>query len=245
MPARDAAGAPARIPYAGYHHLLKRRFEEAIDIFLAAAGRTGAERGASPAHWRRPTAASASRRWPTRCAAACAPCAATSGCSARAIRRIIRCACAPNCCGRRADLFPILREATPVRMDLTHSGWSDIFFLGMDYPEGARVLNISVDLAVRGASAAEPKPPVEAYLRVIDRAGAAPGQRRSAGHRGDRLSRRSVRFRARLPGAAEGRGDRLRDSCRRAWRAPAEPLADVLARSHRRPRATASRSSAR
>ena len=30
------------------------------------------------------------------------------------------------------------------------------------------MLNISVDLAVRGASAAEPKPPVEAYLRVID-----------------------------------------------------------------------------
>jgi hypothetical protein len=34
--------------------------------------------------------------------------------------------------------YPILRERTPVRMDLTHSGWSDIFFLGMDYPEGAR-----------------------------------------------------------------------------------------------------------
>ena len=37
--------------------------------------------------------------------------------------------------------YPILCEATPVRMDLTHSGWSDIFFLGMDFPEGARVLN--------------------------------------------------------------------------------------------------------
>ena len=35
-------------------------------------------------------------------------------------------------------------------MDLTHSGWSDIFFLGMDFPEGARVLNVSVDLGVRG-----------------------------------------------------------------------------------------------
>ncbi len=34
-------------------------------------------------------------------------------------------------------------------MDLSHSGWSDIFFLGMDFPEGARVLNISIDLAVR------------------------------------------------------------------------------------------------
>ena len=42
-------------------------------------------------------------------------------------------------------LFPILIERTPVRLDLTHSAWSDIFFLGMDYPEGARVLNISVE----------------------------------------------------------------------------------------------------
>jgi hypothetical protein len=65
-----------------------------------------------------------------------------------------------------APAFPILRETTPVRMDLTHSAWSDIFFLGMDFPEGARVLNISIDLAVRGAG--EPRPPVEACLRVID-----------------------------------------------------------------------------
>src|SRR5688500_4141656 len=63
--------------------------------------------------------------------------------------------------------FPILSEKTPVRMDLTHSAWSDIFFLGMDFPQGARVLNVSIDLAVRGRDAA-PKPPVEAYLRVID-----------------------------------------------------------------------------
>src|SRR5213075_1077739 len=38
------------------------------------------------------------------------------------------------------------------------------FFLGMDFPEGARVLNISIDLAVHGP----PRPPVEACLRVID-----------------------------------------------------------------------------
>ena len=66
-------------------------------------------------------------------------------------------------------LFPILRETTPVRMDLTHSGWSDIFFLGMDFPEGARVLNVSIDLSVRDVDGAgAPKPPVEAWLRVID-----------------------------------------------------------------------------
>src|SRR5204863_6277943 len=63
--------------------------------------------------------------------------------------------------------FPVLRERTPVRMDLSHSCWSDIFFLGMDYPEGARVLNVSIDLGVNGRDAA-PRPPVEAYLRVIE-----------------------------------------------------------------------------
>jgi len=63
-------------------------------------------------------------------------------------------------------LFPILVERTPVRLDLSHSGWSDIFFLGMDYPEGARVLNISVDLGVHGRDTM-PSPPIEARLRVI------------------------------------------------------------------------------
>ena len=45
----------------------------------------------------------------------------------------------PRLLGREsaASLFPILVERTPVRLDLSHSGWSDIFFLGMDYPEGA------------------------------------------------------------------------------------------------------------
>ncbi|MCZ6672530.1 MAG: UTP--glucose-1-phosphate uridylyltransferase, partial [Verrucomicrobia bacterium] len=65
------------------------------------------------------------------------------------------------------DPYPIIHETTPVRMDLTHSGWSDIFFLGMDLPEAARVLNISVDLAVWGRDK-EPLPPVECFFRVID-----------------------------------------------------------------------------
>ena len=54
-------------------------------------------------------------------------------------------------------------------MDLSHSGWSDIFFLGMDLPEMARVLNVSIDLTIHGENAQAPKPPVETYLRVIDR----------------------------------------------------------------------------
>jgi hypothetical protein len=63
--------------------------------------------------------------------------------------------------------FPVLVESTAVRMDLSHSCWSDIFFLGMDYPEGARVLNISVDLAVHRRDDA-PRPPIRCSLRVID-----------------------------------------------------------------------------
>jgi galactokinase/mevalonate kinase-like predicted kinase len=63
-------------------------------------------------------------------------------------------------------LYPVLKETTPVRLDLSHSGWSDIFFLGMDYPEGARVLNISVNLGVykRDNLIA---PPIEAYVRAV------------------------------------------------------------------------------
>jgi len=63
-------------------------------------------------------------------------------------------------------LYPILVERTPVRLDLSHSAWSDIFFLGMDYPEGARVLNISVDLGVHGRDL-RPIPPIECRVRAI------------------------------------------------------------------------------
>lgn len=64
-------------------------------------------------------------------------------------------------------MYPILRETTAVRMDFSHSAWSDIFFLGMDYPEGAQVLNASVNLGVHGRDDT-PRPPIETYLRVID-----------------------------------------------------------------------------
>ncbi|WP_161890478.1 UTP--glucose-1-phosphate uridylyltransferase [Pontibacter russatus] len=62
--------------------------------------------------------------------------------------------------------YPILHEHTSVRMDLTHSGWSDIFFLGMDYPEGARVVNVSIDLGVFGRDK-DIRPPLHSYVRVI------------------------------------------------------------------------------
>ena len=63
--------------------------------------------------------------------------------------------------------YPVLVEDTPVRLDLCHSGWSDIFFLGMDFPEGARVLNISVDLAIVGRDST-PTPPIRCFFRVIE-----------------------------------------------------------------------------
>ena len=63
--------------------------------------------------------------------------------------------------------YPNLKELTAVRMDFTHSAWSDIFFLGMDYPDGAKVINASINLAVRGRHS-QPEPPIECSFRVID-----------------------------------------------------------------------------
>jgi hypothetical protein len=154
------------IPYNGYCSMLERRFEEAIRAFLSAQASDG------------PSTAISS-------ALAAAYRALGFQTLADQVRQSVRLVRGNQWMFRTgspdehplrvrsellqgAPLFlPILREATPVRMDLSHSGWSDIFFLGMDFPEGARVLNVSIDLAVRGRDPA-PKPPVEAYLRVID-----------------------------------------------------------------------------
>lgn len=62
--------------------------------------------------------------------------------------------------------YPVLEERTSVRMDLSHSGWSDIFFLGMDYPEGARVVNVSIDLGVYKRDQGVLSP-ITTYFRVI------------------------------------------------------------------------------
>jgi hypothetical protein len=164
---RKLAASHALIPFAGYTNLLKRRFDEALDIFLAAqavAGPSAALSSALAAGYRSlgfQTLADQVRR---------------SVRSVRGNQWMFRAAhpedaplrIRPELLKRETPdhLFPIQREATPVRMDLSHSGWSDIFFLGMDFPEGARVLNISIDLSVRSAGA--PKPAVEAWFRVID-----------------------------------------------------------------------------
>src|SRR5690349_3451473 len=155
------------VPFDGYELLLQRRFEEAIDHFLAVQQRVGPSDAISSAlatayhrlafqtladQVRRSVRSVRGNQWMFR-----------MGHPADHPLRVL-----PELrTSAPSGAFPILAEATPVRMDLTHSGWSDIFFLGMDYPEGARVLNVSIDLAVRGRDRAT-RPPVEAYFRVID-----------------------------------------------------------------------------
>lgn len=68
---------------------------------------------------------------------------------------------------KKTGLYPLGFNSCPVRIDPCHSGWSDIFFLAMDYPEGARVINFSVDIARKGENS--PRPPIECYSRIIDR----------------------------------------------------------------------------
>lgn len=167
MPAKPGVKQRGLVPFKGYVHLLQRRFTEALEVFLSIQD----DEGPSDAI-----------------------CSALAGAYYRLgiqtladqVRRSVRSVRGNQWMFRvghpldqplriRPELlkqtpsggFPILRECTPVRMDLTHSAWSDIFFLGMDFPEGANVLNVSIDLGVNGRDPS-PKPPVEVYLRVID-----------------------------------------------------------------------------
>lgn len=168
LPTRlSPTGSGTLIPFHGFEHLLGRRFEEAIDTFLAAQEANGPSDGLCSAlaasyhrlgfqtladQVRRSVRTVRGNQWMFR-----------MGHPADQPLRL-----RPELRVRSSDgTFPILREQTPVRMDLTHSAWSDIFFLGMDFPEGAKVLNISVDLGVHGRDAA-PRPPVGAWLRVIE-----------------------------------------------------------------------------
>jgi len=170
LPARPEFARTGRVPYDGFNRMLERRFEEALSGFLHAQGEQGANETLSSAlaaayhalgfqtladqvrHTVRSTRGNA---WMFRLG--------------HPLDQALR--VRPELLRRSAEEpHPVLRERTPVRMDLTHCGWSDIFFLGMDFPEGARVLNVSIDLGVHGRDAA-PRPPVEAYFRVIDEPG--------------------------------------------------------------------------
>ena len=168
LPERVGEARHSLIPFHGFEHLLARRFEEAIEVFTTAQRKHGASDSLCSA------LATAYHRLAFQTLA-------------DQVRRSVRTVRGnqwmfrmghpkdqplrfrPELLRRAEDgSFPILRERTPVRMDLTHSAWSDIFFLSMDFPAGAKVLNISVDLGVHGRDA-EPQPPVSAWLRVIDR----------------------------------------------------------------------------
>ncbi|MEL6923507.1 MAG: UTP--glucose-1-phosphate uridylyltransferase, partial [Bacteroidota bacterium] len=155
------------IPFGGFEHLLSRRFEEAISSFqlsLNEQGPSGSLMSALAEAYhqrsfqiladqvRRSVRSSVGNQWMFR-----------GGHSTQHPIRIH-----PRLLQREEGsvLFPILEEKTAVRMDLTHSGWSDIFFLGMDYPEAARVLNVSINLGVYGRDKSI-RPPIQTYVRVI------------------------------------------------------------------------------
>ena len=163
---RSAIG---NIPFGSYQHLLCRRFVEAIDSLLESQSENGASDALSSAlaqsyhelafqtladQVRRSVRTVRGNQWMFR--------------TGHPIDHPIR--FRDELLSRAGDsvAFPILKETTAVRMDFTHSGWSDIFFLGMDFPAGARVINASINLGVMDRDAS-PDPPIECYLRVIDR----------------------------------------------------------------------------
>jgi hypothetical protein len=84
LPSKAGMKQRGHVPFKGYGHLLQRRFEEALEVFLAAQVSDGPSDGISSA------LAGA------RCGEVCAPSAATNGCSAWDIPQTSRCASAPS-----------------------------------------------------------------------------------------------------------------------------------------------------
>ncbi|ATC63171.1 UTP--glucose-1-phosphate uridylyltransferase [Nibricoccus aquaticus] len=168
LPPHYAADASGTIPFAGHKHCLARRYEEAVGVFLAHQKAHGTSDALSSAL----SAAYHGLAFKT---------------LAQQVQKTVRTVRGNQWMFRMGhpldyplklrrelleratseDPMPVLFEETAVRMDLSHAAWSDIFFLGMDYPDGAKVLNISVNLGVHGRDA-ETRPPVCAFLRVID-----------------------------------------------------------------------------
>ncbi len=169
LPNRLSVSQTGLIPFEGYEHLLARRFIEAIDTFLAAQAANGPSEGTASAlaqayhqlgfqtladQVRRSVRTVRGNQWMFRLGH-------PADHPLRLRQELLK-------ADADTSMMPLLRETTAVRMDFSHSAWSDIFFLGMDFPEGARVVNVSVDLGVRGRDR-ETRPPIETYLRVIDR----------------------------------------------------------------------------
>ncbi|MCD8481885.1 MAG: UTP--glucose-1-phosphate uridylyltransferase [Verrucomicrobia bacterium] len=166
LPARGCTSLSGTIPHSGFDHLINRRFHEAIESFLSndpeARKNDTIVSGLAKAYYKLGLQYLADQvracvrtvpgnQWMFRV-----------GHSADYPLSIH-----PSLLADTHGAFPVLLEHTAVRMDLSHSAWSDIFFLGMDRPEFAKVINVSINLSVFG-SGQEPKPPVEAYFRIID-----------------------------------------------------------------------------
>ncbi|QDT08992.1 UTP--glucose-1-phosphate uridylyltransferase [Planctomycetes bacterium K23_9] len=168
LPARLKSDQTGLIPFDGYEHLLSRRFSEAIDRFVAEQQSGGPTFGLASAlaqayhelgfqtladQVRRSVRTVRGNQWMFRLGH-------PADHPLRIRPELLK-------ADAQSGVMPMLRESTAVRMDFSHSAWSDIFFLGMDFPEGARVLNVSVDLGVQGRDD-HTSPPIETYLRVID-----------------------------------------------------------------------------
>lgn len=169
LPPKLDSRAPGLLSFEGFEKLLERRFSQAIEILLAKEREEGLTDTLCSAfaqtyyqlglqnladQVKRSVRSLRGNQWMFR--------------TGHAVDHPLRVRPELTEPGENNGPYPIVHEKTAVRMDLSHSSWSDIFFLGMDFPEGARVLNISIDLAVCGRDA-EPRPPVEACFRVIDR----------------------------------------------------------------------------
>jgi hypothetical protein len=168
LPRRFNESHSGNIPFSAYQHLLERRFSEAIDELLMVQQASGACDGLSSAlakayhelgfqtladQVRKSVRSVAGNQWMFR-----------TGHPADHPLRVRK-----ELIQKSTDdvSYPMLKETTAVRMDFTHSAWSDIFFLGMDFPAGAKVINASVNLGVMDRDE-NPSPPIECYLRVID-----------------------------------------------------------------------------
>ncbi len=167
LPQHKNINKDALLPYMAYSHILSRRFEEAIAILLKIQDQEGANEGICSAladayyklafqtladQVKKSVRTTPGNKWMFRIS--------------HPFDHPLKFRKELTEADPTTGLFPVLKEQTPVRMDLSHSCWSDIFFLGMDFPEGAKVLNISVDLS-NVTHQSNPQPPIECYLRVI------------------------------------------------------------------------------
>jgi len=170
IPLQKEIGSKGIIPYAAFEHVINRRFEEAINLFITVQENHGINEGISSG------LAEAYHKLAFQTLADQVRISVRSTSGNKWMFRIGHPSDQPLKIqpslllkDEQSGMYPCLHESTPVRMDLSHSGWSDIFFLGMDYPEGAKVLNISVDLCIRNISGdSKPLPPIESWIRIID-----------------------------------------------------------------------------